>query len=215
MVATAIKEKKEMKTNAKGKSLKGTVKSSNGVVHAYVTQEKYYQEYRNREDGFKYEWLDGKIEKTEKSMNDAQSHIAENLTMLFYTLKIAGKITGTFQTEKDTFVEGRRIRIPDMCYLNPQQAYDAAHGGHPIADFMLDVVSTHDKIEDYEEKLNDYFIAGVKVVWWIFPKQEVVYVIANDGHALICRGEMVCSASPVLPDFQLTANAVFQKPTKP
>ena len=215
MVATAIKEKKEMKTNAKGKSLKGTVKSSNGVVHAYVTQEKYYQEYRNREDGFKYEWLDGKIEKTEKSMNDAQSHIAENLTMLFYTLKIAGKIAGTFQTEKDTFVEGRRIRIPDMCYLNAQQAYDAAHGGHPIADFMLEVVSTHDKIEDYEEKLNDYFIAGVKVVWWIFPKQEVVYVFTNDAHAVICRGEMVCSASPVLPDFQLTANAVFQKPTKP
>jgi Uma2 family endonuclease len=215
MAATAIIEKKGTKTIARGKSLKGTVKSTNGVVHAYVTQEKYYEEYRNREDGFKYEWLDGKIEKTPKGMHDAQSHIAENLTMLFYTLKIAGRISGTFQTEMDTFVEGRRIRVPDMCYLNPQQAYDAVNGGHPIADFMIEVVSTHDKIEDYETKLNDYFTAGVKIVWWIFPKQEAVYVIANDGQALICRGEMICSASPVLPDFQLTTNAVFQKPAKP
>ena len=213
MVATAIKEKKEVMPLANGKSQKPSPKS-NGV-HGYISKELYYEKYRNREDGFKYEWLDGKIEKTEKSMNDAQSHIAENLTLLFYTLKIAGKINGTFQTEKDTFVEGKRIRIPDMCYLNPQQAYDAAHGGHPISEFMLEVVSTHDKIEDYEDKLNDYFAAGVKVVWWIFPRQEVVYVFTNNTHAVICRKEAICSASPVLVDFQLTANAVFQKPKKP
>jgi ribosome biogenesis protein Nip4 len=54
-----------------------------------------------------------------------------------------------------------------------------------------------------------------KVVWWIFPRQEVVYVFTNNTHAVICRREAICSASPVLPDFQLTANSVFQKPKKP
>ena len=217
MVATAIKEKNDVKTLANGKAHKTSAKStvkSNGV-HGFVSMETYYAKYRNREDGFKYEWLDGKIEKTVKSLNDAQSHIAHNLTALFFRLLFAGKIEGSFQTEKDTFVEGRRIRIPDMCYLNPQQAYEAAHDGHPVADFMIEVVSTHDKIEDYEDKLHDYFVAGVKVVWWIFPKQEKVYVFTDDKRAIICSGEMVCSANPVLPDFQLTASALFKKPEKP
>jgi Uma2 family endonuclease len=213
MVATAIKEKQEVKTVANGKAQKTSVKP-NGI-NSFISMETYYEKYRNREDGFKYEWLEGKIEKTPKSMNDAQSHIAHNLTSFFFKLLFEGKVEGAFHSEKDTFVEERRIRIPDMCYLNPKQAYEAAHGGHPIADFMLEVVSTHDKIEDYENKLYDYFAAGVKVVWWLFPKQEAVYVFTNDQKAVICRGEMLCSAAPVLPEFQLTANAIFKKPEKP
>ena len=180
----------------------------------YISQETYYRKYRNREDGFKYEWLDGIVEKTPKSMTDKQAHIAENLNLLFYTLKIAGKIQGSFQTEKDTNVEEKRIRIPDMCYLNPQQAYDAAHGGHPVSEFMIEVVSPTDKIYDYASKLKDYRAAGVKVVWLIFPHVEQVYVY--EGKTMtIQSGSDICSAEPVLPDFAIATADIFKKPTAP
>ncbi len=193
-----------------------TLPLSNGKERkaAYISQETYYKRFRNREDGFKYEWLDGVIEKTQKSMTDKQAHIAENLNMLFYTLKIAGKIQGSFQTEKDTHVQGTRIRIPDMCYFTPQQAYDAAHDGHPVSEFMIEVVSPTDKIYDYALKLNDYKRAGVKVVWLIFPHVEQVYVY-EDKTMTIQSGMDICSASPVLPDFEITAADVFKKPLKP
>ena len=180
----------------------------------YISKETYYSEYRNREDGFKYEWLDGVVEKIPKAMTDKQAHIAENLNMLFYTLKIAGFIKGSFQTEKDTQIAVKRIRIPDMCYLNPQQAYQAAYGGHPVSEFMIEVVSPTDKIYDYASKLNDYKAAGVKVVWLIFPHVEQVYVY--EGKTLtIQSGTDICTASPVLPNFEITAADVFQKPIQP
>lgn len=180
----------------------------------YISQETYYKRFRNREDGFKYEWLDGVVEKTPKSMTDKQAHIAHNLTTLFYRLLFANIVQGSFQTEKDTHVEGSRIRIPDMCYLNPQQAYEAAHDGHPVSEFMIEVVSPTDKIYDYASKLKDYTAAGVKVVWLIFPHVEQVYVY--EGKTMtIQSGTDICSAAPVLPDFAITAADIFKKPSLP
>ena len=121
---------------------------------------------------------------------------------------------GSFQTEKDTQIAVKRIRVPDMCYLNPQQAYEAAYGGHPVSEFMVEVVSPTDKIYDYASKLKDYKAAGVKVVWLIFPHVEQVYVY--EGKTLtIQSGTDICTASPVLPNFEITAADVFQKPIQP
>lgn len=181
---------------------------------AYISRETYYSEYRNREDGFKYEWLDGVVEKTQKTLTDKQVHIFDNINTRFYTLLFANRIQGSFSSKKDSQVENRQIRVPDMCYLNPQQAYEAAYGGHPISEFMIEVVSPTDKIYDYASKLKDYKAAGVKVVWLIFPHVEQVYVY--EGKTLtIQSGNDICTASPVLPNFEITAADVFQKPIQP
>ncbi len=188
--------------------------ATKGRKASYISEETYYKKFRHREDGFKYEWLDGIIEKTPKSMNDRQAHIAHNLNVLFFRLLFADKIQGSFQTEKDTQVKATRIRIPDMCYLNPLQAYEAANGGHPISEFMIEVVSPTDKIYDYASKLEDYKEAGVKVVWLIFPHIEKIYVY--EGKTMtICGGKDICSASPILPDFAIAVEDVFKKPTLP
>jgi Uma2 family endonuclease len=180
----------------------------------YISQETYYKRFRYREDGFKYEWLDGVIEKTPRTMTNKQAHIAHNLTALFYRLLFANIVQGSFQTEMDTHVQGTRIRIPDMCYFTPQQAYDAAHEGHPVSEFMVEVVSPTDKIYDYASKLKDYTTAGVKVVWLIFPHVEQVYVY--EGKTMtIQSGLDICSAAPVLPDFAITAVDIFKKPALP
>jgi Uma2 family endonuclease len=188
--------------------------TASGRKVAYISEETYYKKFRYREDGFKYEWLDGIIEKSPKATTDKQAHIAENLNMLFYTLKIGGKIKGSFQTEKDTHVEAARIRVPDMCYFNPIQAYEAAHGGHPVSEFMIEVVSPTDKIYDYASKLEDYTKAGVKIVWLIFPHIEKIYVYEGKTMTIL-GGQDICSASPVLLDFAITVEDVFKKPALP
>ena len=179
----------------------------------YISQETYYKKYRNREDNFKYEWLNGTIEKTRKLTADKQVHILNNLRLPFYKLLINNEIRGSFPAKLDTHIAST-IRIPDLCYFTPQQDYDAAYDGHPVSEFMIEVVSPSDKINDYASKLRDYKAAGVKVIWLIFPHVEEVYVY--EGKTMtIQSGLDICSALPVLPNFEITAADIFKKPTLP
>jgi Uma2 family endonuclease len=181
-----------------------------------ITTEIYYEEYRQREDSRKYELVDGQIETFEKAMHDSQLYIADNLTRFFYRLFYEGKVTGTFQAEKDTELWKNHVRIPDMCYLSQRQIVEAFEGKHPVAEFLIEVVSPTDKAEKYAGKIDDYFKAGVKVVWMIYPKAKQVQVHHyNSSHITICKGDMVCSAAPVLPEFALTVNEIFKKPEPP
>ena len=179
-----------------------------------ISTEAFYRKYGQREDGYKYELVNGRIEKFKKTMNDSQAYIAENLNFFFYSLKVSGKIQGSFQTEKDNELWKDHVRIPDMCYLNGQQLVDAYEGKHPVAEFVIEVVSPTDKAYKYSEKIEDYFKAGVKVVWMIYPNTKQVQVYLHDSpNVTICKGELVCSAAPVLPEFALSANDIFKKPT--
>ena len=181
-----------------------------------ISTETYYEEYRHREDGRKYELVDGQIETTEKTMNDTQLYIADNLTRFFYRLFYEGKVTGTFQAEKDTELWQNHVRIPDLCYLNQHQLVEAYEGKHPVAEFVIEVVSPTDKAEKYAGKIDDYFKAGVKVVWMIYPKAKQIQVHLHDStQVTICKEDMACSAAPVLPEFAITVNEIFKKPELP
>ncbi len=183
---------------------------------APVSMETYYEEYRDREDGQKYELVNGHIETFEKTMNDSQLYIAANLTQFFYQLRFEGKVQGTFQAEKDTELWKNHVRIPDMCYLTQLQLVETYDGKHPVAAFIIEVVSLTDKAEKYAVKIEDYFKAGVKVVWMIYPKAKQVQVhVEGSPQITVCKGEMVCSAAPVLPTFALSVNDIFKKPELP
>ena len=201
MSSTAVIEKKAGKSNQHRKK---------------ITTEIYYEEYRHREDGLKYELVDGQIETSGKTMNDSQLYIADNLTRFFYRLFYEGKVTGTFHAKKDTERWKNHVRIPGMCYLNQRQIVEAYEGKHPLAEFVIKVVSPTDKAEKYAGKIDDYFKAGVKVVWMIYPMVKQIQVHLHDSpQVTVCKGDMICSATPVLPEFELSVNEVFKKPELP
>lgn len=180
-----------------------------------ISMETFLKNYANREDGFKYEFEDGQIIKSKHRMNDFQQFIANNLTEFFYKLKFQGKIDGYLATEKDTVFSPMKMRVPDLCYMTPKDNFEAAHGTHPIPQFVIEVVSANDTANYYDDKIDLYLEKGVKVIWMIYPKSEKVVVYAEDGSSQTFRGEQICSASPVLPEYALPVFQIFQKPTAP
>lgn len=60
-------------------------------------------------------------------------------------------------------------------------------------------------------KLNEYFNAGVQVVWQVIPVTETVKVYTSPKNVTICSDSDICSAAPVLADFQIPAHQVFGK----
>lgn len=174
-----------------------------------ITLEKFLERYTNREDPFKYEWNNGIIEKKNRTMNRNQFLIIRALQNLFDTT-FAKKEGGIITTEVDMFLPSvNRTRRTDLAYLSKQQMEESLDGFPSVCAFAIEVISKNDQINEVEEKIIEYFDNGVQVVWVIFPKVKKVEVYTSIRDIKICFGDDICSAMPVMPDFNISVNDIL------
>jgi Uma2 family endonuclease len=168
--------------------------------------------YLSREDGYKYEWVHGLVEKTAYTMNPTQLYIQYKLQDLFMDLKTAGKVDGQLLAETDLFFFPEVHRRPDFAWLTHEQAKRLAQPDTiEIPAFIIEVISTRDAVVRLVDKMRHYRAAGVQVVWLIYPAQQEVHVYGGpDLEQMVVRtGDKVCSATPVLPAFAFPASDIF------
>jgi Uma2 family endonuclease len=108
-------------------------------------------------------------------------------------------------------LETENFRIPDLAFFTAEQHFSAAKGQHPIPQLAIEFLSKGETAEDIADKINDYFSSGVKLVWYIYPKTEMIYVYSSPKDIKVLQGEDVCSAAPVIPDFQFPTKEIFKK----
>lgn len=159
-------------------------------------------------DGYKYEWNDGEIIKF-RGMQKEQFYIYDILLGLFFDKGY--KKLGTLIAEPDVDLSGIQMRRPDIAYYAKEQIEKGRRGEEVIPAFVMEIISSNDQINQMEKKLTEYFKAGVQVVWVIIPNHKVVYV-----HTYTSRREVrislendMCSAAPVLPDFEISVNQLL------
>ncbi len=165
--------------------------------------------YTDREDPYKYEWDNGKVEKKPRSINRDQFHIFQNLLLrLMRTAAFAEK--AMFICEVDMYLpQAKRTRRADIAFLSGTQMQESVHGEPTVCEFVIEIVSKNDQANELSEKILEYFANGVKVLWIIYPKIGKTEVWTSPRQATICFGTDVCSAAPVLPDFSLTAAEIL------
>lgn len=178
-----------------------------------VSWAEFRAKYLVREDGYKYEWLQGTVEKTRRSMDQTQFYILQNLLRFFRKIFPGTDGPGELISEGDMFFQGNHRR-PDIAFLSTRQIAAAASGENQVPGFVIEVISGNDQINRVHSKMRDYENAGVKVVWHVFPELQTVHVYGGDhlDAMTVCRSEDVCSAAPVLPEFALPVNAILAKP---
>ncbi len=161
------------------------------------------------EDGFKYEWNNGFLEVREM-IQPSELYIVNNLLRAFHSTS-AFKEGGMLFSETVCPVSEGKYRVPDISFLTKAQINEGREGKSPITSFIIELVSETDTITYYDQKLDEYFSAGVKCVWLIFPDSRKVWVFSSPKDVKICAGDDVCSALPALPDFQLSVNQIFSQ----
>ena len=162
-------------------------------------------------DGFKYEWNDGEVIGFEKIKKKHLVIIRRMQQLFFHTVSFSKG--GAFIMEQDVMLTGIQMSRPDLAFFSGQQIDNSTDPDtEPIPEFIIEVVSPTDDAIKVEEKLAEYFKSNVKVVWHVFPENEVVYVYTSRKQVTICTDNDVCSASPVLPDFEITVNDLFALP---
>ncbi len=176
-----------------------------------ISWEDFQRKYLLREDAYKYEWLGGEVEKTKREMDQLQIFIIDNLTTFFRQLLSDKKIDGLLVQEGDFFFPINH-RKPDIAFVDREQINLTKQGQHIVPRFVIEIISTHDKMEKVSKKMLDYRRGGVQCVWHIFPKMAEVHVYhgAYLDEIAVCRGHRICSAAPALPEFALPAEQIFE-----
>ena len=185
-----------------------TNESNEVVANAYISLETFLEEYTNREDGAKYEWNDGTIEITE-SMNQEHTAIFILLMRLFTQTK-AFQEGGGLTTETDMFTSENQLCKPDIAFFKGAQVEKMKTGENQIAPWVAEVISKTDNFNKADSKVDEYFRAGVQLVWQIVPSSQKVYIFTSSEEVKVCRGETICSAAPVLDDFEIEARKLFE-----
>lgn len=179
-----------------------------------ITWEVFQRRYLSKENSFKYEWVNGQVEKSPRGMDKSQLYIQANLLDFFFKLKAQKKVTGKLISEPDLFFLTSHRR-PDLCWLTNAQITALANpGAYEVPAFVIEVISPNDHLVRVRRKLNDYRNAGVQVAWLIFPGSRQVEVFAGErlDRMALLEGEQVCSAAPALPAFEISVDAIFQLP---
>jgi Uma2 family endonuclease len=188
---------------------KKTVVANDQTGPKRISWADFKADYLEREDGFKYEWVNGVVEKTPHSMDRTQFYIVQNLLDFFGSLKYSGKITGALIPEGDTFF-GDNHRRPDVAYYTDDQIEAAADDDNAEPQFVIEIISTTDQMNRVHKKMRDYRASKIPVVWHIFPELHEVHVFHGRKSEVYIGADM-CSAAPVLPEFQLSVNAIFKR----
>lgn len=175
-----------------------------------ISWETFERKYLIREDFFKYEWVNGLIEKTPRSMEQKQQYIYNNLSDFLTDLRFAGKASGRLLPEVDTFFLEKAHRRPDIAYFSDEQCKLMAEEVNQVPKFVIEIISSKDQINRVHKKMQNYRDAEVEIVWHIFPLLKEIHVYKGLTMT-VCSGEMLCSAEPVIPHFKLSVNQIFNK----
>jgi Uma2 family endonuclease len=107
-----------------------------------------------------------------------------------------------------------RNRRPDIAFVS----YDRWPKNRPIPqgsawnvvpDFCVEVVSPTDLIEETRAKVEEYFEAGVRLIWVVYPQKELVDVYDSRDRMRVVRREGTLDGGDVIPGFSLPLAELF------
>lgn len=178
-----------------------------------ISWSEFQRKYLSREDGYKYEWLNGVVEKSKRGMDKTQLYILRTIQNFFYTQKSKGKVDGNLVSEPDLFFLEHHRR-PDVAWLTDEEIDRLTYDSKDVPAFVIEVISTNDQINRVERKMDDYRAAGVQVVWNVFPQLGKVHVYAGEklNRMEVLEAAQICSAAPVLEGFEISVEELLKKP---
>ncbi|MBD2704030.1 Uma2 family endonuclease [Spirosoma sp. BT702] len=154
-----------------------------------------------------YEFVRGRIIR-KPPMKQEELFIARFLMRAFAKTQLY-KQGAEMLSEGDAYVDTFRKRIPDLAVFTDEQIREAKNGKRFMPPLAIEILSDSESQNDVLDKVQDYFDAGVQLVWYIAPKQQKIFSYTSPDDIKVFKGQDVCSASPVAPDFSFTINDLF------
>lgn len=107
------------------------------------------------------------------------------------------------------------IRSPDAAWANRSRLTSLTPAEKekfiPICpDFVIELRSPSDTITDLQDKMQEYIDNGAQLGWIIDPKHRNVYIYCPDKPAECLKNPGTISGEPLLPDFALNLQDIWE-----
>jgi Uma2 family endonuclease len=108
-----------------------------------------------------------------------------------------------------------RNRRPDVAFVSaktiaqppPQAGSDNAWAVLP--ELIVEVISPNDIAEEVMERLEEYFEAGVKLVWVVYPTQRLIYIYESKRKVCVLGEADALDGGAVLPALRIAITSLF------
>jgi Uma2 family endonuclease len=107
----------------------------------------------------------------------------------------------------------KKVRIPDVSFTRRDRLPpDGPADGHSkvAPDLVVEVISPNDVATDLEEKIEDFFAAGVPLIWVLNPETRTIQVHRRDGTGARLRAGDTLDGEDVLPGFRCDVAELFK-----
>ena len=161
-----------------------------------------------------YELVDGTLVEKVMGWNEA-----------FLALEIGAILRDFVKTRKLGVVVGADgmyrlnpdlVRIPDVSFLSRDRIPDGRLPQSAICPLIpnlaVEVLSAGNTKKEMAEKLDDYFRAGVELVWYVDPAKKTVRVYHGPDDSRLVRESGTIDGGAVLPGFTMRLRDLFADP---
>lgn len=151
----------------------------------------------------------------EKNMAGARhSGIGVRLISELWLYVKANKLGGVYGPDA-TFVIGERDRLPDVSFISAKRI---PPDGEPESkwkfapDLAVEIISPNDIYTDVEDKIYEYFEAGVKQVWLISSEHKTVTIYNSPTQISVLIESDELTSEELFPGFKLKLKEIFKSP---
>jgi Uma2 family endonuclease len=110
------------------------------------------------------------------------------------------------------------VRIPDVSFVSwdrlPQRRVPRQPIPELVPDLAVEVLSEGNTRREMEQKLREYFSAGVRLVWYVAPPLQEVHMYTAPDQREILSADHTLHGGEVLPEFTLPVRQLFAEPTE-
>lgn len=179
-----------------------------------VTEQVTPEDFLETPEGHHCEFIDGKL--VERNMGMESCEVAANVVELIRHHARGHQLGKAFTSDLgyQIFVDDpRKVRLPDVSFIAkarlPEGRRPRGHCRIP-PDLAVEVVSPNDKAEELEVKRLDFFRAGTRQWWLIFPETRTVYVFHKVDSCVLFTEDQELTDDEILPGFRCLVRAFFE-----
>jgi Uma2 family endonuclease len=107
------------------------------------------------------------------------------------------------------------VRLPDACFVRWEKLPNRERPTEPIPDIIPDlaveVLSEGNTPGEMNRKLEEYFLAGVSIVWFVDPRKRTVEVFTAPDVSTVFTEEQTLDGGNVLPGLRLAVADIFAR----
>jgi Uma2 family endonuclease len=105
------------------------------------------------------------------------------------------------------------VRIPDVSFVSweriPGEAFPADAISKLIPELTIEVLSKRNTPKEMKRKLREYFKAGVRIAWLIYPKTQTAEIYSSPTRKRRVRKDGILRCEDILPGFGLSLKRLF------